>query len=354
MDVSFRRITVGPEKDLTEVRALLAADGLELDRDVSVLVAGYDGAGTLACCAGLARDVVKCVAIRADMRGEGLALPLMTEVTATAWEMGQKDLFLYTKPENEALFAGCGFIPLAKVPGAAVLMENNTRRLADYCRELEALKQPGEAAALVMNCNPFTLGHRFLAEEAAGETDHVHLFVVREDSSEIPYEDRLALVQQGVAGIANLTVHPGSVYLISRATFPSYFLKDAAEVEKAYTGIDIQIFRKYIAPSLGITRRFVGTEPHSAITRRYNEDLAYWLTAPDVAAPPVALEILERKTVGGEAISASRVRELWRRGDMDGLHPLVPETTYAYLQTHHPAGEGGHAPAEHLSKENTL
>lgn len=354
MDIRFRRIYPGSGKDLTAARALLAAEGLDLDHDVSVLVAGSDGEEELVCCAGLARDVVKCVTIRADLRGEGLALPLMTEVTATAWEMGERDLFLYTKPENEPLFAGCGFVSLALVPGAAVLMENNKRRLPDYCRELETLRRPGEAVGLVMNCNPFTLGHRFLVMEAVRRADHVHLFVVREEGSEVPYEDRLALVRQGVAGIPDLTVHPGSVYLISRATFPSYFLKDAAEVDKAFTGIDIQIFRKYIAPALGITRRLVGTEPYSAITRRYNEDLAYWLATPDLAAPPVILEILERLTVDGEPVSASRVRELWRQGDENGIRRLVPETTYAYLQAHHPVGEGCQAPAACAFKEKTV
>ena len=336
------------------MRMLLAAEGLELDSSISVFIVGDDNAGKLACCAGLAHDVVKCVAIRADMRGEGLSLPLLTEVTATAWEMGQKNLFLYTKPENETLFAGCGFISLAAVPGVAVLMENNKRRLADYCRELEASKQPGEAAGLVMNCNPFTLGHRFLVEEAARRANRVHLFVVREDCSEFSYEDRLHLVQQGVADIPGVTVHPGSEYSISRATFPSYFLKDAADVENAHTGIDVQIFRKYLAPALGITHRFVGTEPHSAITRRYNEDLAYWLATPDVAAPPVTLEIIDRMAVDGEPVSASRVRQFWNAGDMERVRRLVPETTYMYLQTRHPAGAGERAPAKAASKEKTL
>jgi [citrate (pro-3S)-lyase] ligase len=335
MDVTFRIIRPRPGADRTAVLALLAEDDLDLDKDVERIVTAVDADGRLVACAGLAGDVVKCVAIHKSARGEGLALPLMTEVVALAWEMGRKNLFLYTKPDNEALFKGCGFISLACVPGKAVLMENNKHRLADYCASLAGQRKPGAAVTgLVMNCNPFTLGHRYLVEEASKRTDWVHLFVVREDLSLFPYEDRLDLVRKGVADIANVTVHPGSVYIISRATFPAYFLKNAAVVDKAYTGIDIQIFRKYIAPALGITHRFAGSEPHSAVTSQYNEDMAFWLATPEVAAPPIAFAILPRKELDGEAISASRVRAAWRDNGIEAVRPMVPVSTYAYLESH--------------------
>lgn len=335
MDVTFHITRPRPGADLSAIRDLLAEDGLDLDAGLELIVTAHDAEGSLVACAGLDRDVVKCVAIRKSARGEGLALPLMTEVTATAWDLGRKDLFLYTKPDNENLFKGCGFTPLASVPGKAVLMENNPRRLAEYCKALAALRKPGAAVAgLVMNCNPFTLGHRYLVEKAAGRTDWTHVFVVREDASLFPYADRLELVRGGLADIPNVTVHPGSVYILSRATFPAYFLKDAADVDKAYTGIDIQVFRKHIAPSLGITHRFAGSEPHSAVTCRYNEDMAYWLAAPEVAAPPVRFEVLPRLELDGEAISASRVRAAWRDKGLEAVRRMVPETTYAYLEKH--------------------
>lgn len=332
-DLQFGRTYVRPAADLAAVRALLAADGLDLDGDVEVVVTARNAAGALMGCAGIALDVVKCVAIAGEARGEGLALALMTEVVAAAWELGRKDLFLYTRPGNEALFAGCGFFTLAGVP-QAVLMENNRRRLAEYQGELRALRKPGKAVAgLVMNCNPFTLGHRFLVEQAAARCDWAHLFVVREDLSSFPYADRLDLVVKGVAGIPNVTVHPGSVYILSRATFPQYFLKDKAAVDRAYTGIDIQVFRKHIAPCLGITHRFAGTEPHSAVTRRYNEDMAHWLQTPQAAAPPIRFTEIPRMTIDGEAVSASRVRALLEEGSHDAVRRLVPESTYVYLQS---------------------
>ena len=68
-------------------------------------------------------------------------------------------------------------------------------------------------------------------------------------------------------------VHEGSQYIISRATFPAYFLKESGKVQQAWSEIDVLIFRDYIAPSLGITHRFIGSEPFCDITRQYNQTL---------------------------------------------------------------------------------
>lgn len=52
-----------------------------------------------------------------------------------------------------------------------------------------------------MNANPFTNGHRYLIQQAAAQCDWLHLFLVKEDSSRFPYEDRLDLVLKGTADI---------------------------------------------------------------------------------------------------------------------------------------------------------
>ena len=110
-----------------------------------------------------------------------------------------------------------------------------------------------------MNANPFTNGHRYLIQQAAAQCDWLHLFLVKEDTSRFPYEDRLDLVLKGTTDIPRLTVHRGSEYIISRATFPCYFIKEQSVINHCYTEIDLKIFRQYLAPALGITHRFVGT-----------------------------------------------------------------------------------------------
>ena len=37
--------------------------------------------------------------------------------------------------------------------------------------------------AVVMNCNPLTLGHRYLIEQALKQCDYLMIFVVQEDKS---------------------------------------------------------------------------------------------------------------------------------------------------------------------------
>ena len=51
-------------------------------------------------------------------------------------------------------------------------------------------------AALVMNANPFTLGHQYPVEKAAAESDILHLFIVSEDQSLVPFSVRKQLVRK--------------------------------------------------------------------------------------------------------------------------------------------------------------
>lgn len=328
--------TIVPREDprgAAELKALLAASGLDMESDIQVFVAGRVGARLVAC-AGLAEGVVKCVAIEAEQRGTSLALRLMNELLHLAMERGHAHLFLYTKPSNVALFHGCGFHLLVEVPGQACLMENTPIGVRAYCDRLRPMRHPGASiGSVVLNANPFTFGHLHLVRQALQECDWLHVFVVAEDASAIAYEDRLELVRQGLSGLERLTVHDGSRYLISKATFPSYFIKDACAVEDCSTAMDLLMFRRYLAPALGITHRFVGTEPFCRITRKYNEDMHAWLeTAPD-AAPAIRVVEMPRCEVGGRPVSASEVRRLLALGDFEAMASLVPETTLARLRT---------------------
>jgi [citrate (pro-3S)-lyase] ligase len=210
-------------------------------------------------------------------------------------------------------------------------MENSRERLARYCRQLTMYRQPGEKiGAIVMNANPFTLGHRWLVEQAARQCDWLHLFVVKEDASFFSYQDRVALIEQGIAGIANVTLHPGSAYLISRATFPGYFLKDKGVVDDCHCQIDLQLFREHLAPALQITHRFVGSEPLCSLTRNYNLRMKELLEAPG-ETPAIQVVELERVEKDGAPISASRVRKLYKERQWSAIAPLVPPGTLSFL-----------------------
>ena len=178
---------------------------------------------------------------------------------------------------------------------------------------------------VVMNCNPFTLGHRYLIEQAAKQVERLFVMVVREDCSLFSYAERKAMVEQGVAHLKNVTVIDGSEYAISQATFPTYFLKRLDDAADTQMLLDLDLFRRHIAPALGATVRFVGTEPTDRLTRRYNQLMH------EVLADVREIVRLEKE---GNAVSASRVRKAMEQGDMSTIRQLVPPTTLPYIIAH--------------------
>lgn len=311
------------------IRALLAENGLGFDTDISLLVEAWSG-DRLVGCAGLASNVIKCVAVDPQLRGENLSARLLTEVEHLALERGHFHLFLCTRPSNRERFEGCGFWPIAQSDNDAILMENTPQGIARYCRSLQPHRHAGtRIGAIVMNANPFTLGHYHLVRQAASNCDWVHLFVVQEEASLFPFSARLQMVRAGVAKLANVTVHAGSQYIISRATFPAYFLKESGKVEQAWSDLDVITFRDYIAPALGITHRFVGSEPFCRVSRQYNQTLHHLLAG--------SVEVVEIPRIqhADKAISASEIRGLLKQQLFSRIRKLVPESTSAYLTAHY-------------------
>ena len=320
-----------------DIRRLLAASDLELDDRVEMFVV-CRRQGRLVACAGLDHYTVKCVAVSEDVRGESLSLDLGSEVVHLAAEKGQFHLFLYTAPHNLPLFRGWGFYLLVEVPERVVLMENSPVAIERYCDGLRQQRRPGtKIGGIVLNANPFTLGHRYLVDQAARACDWLHVFVVKEDASMFAYADRYALVAAGVKGIDNLTLHPGSDYIISRATFPNYFLKDKGIVDRSWAAIDLLLFREYIAPALGVTHRFVGTEPFDRVTSDYNAEMKHWLGHAASAASPITVIEIPRTAIGGVPVSATEVRRRLAQHDFDKIEALVPATTLQFLKQKFPA-----------------
>ena len=322
--------------EMDEIRLLLSAYKLELETRVEVFVV-CRAQGRIVACAGLDHNTIKCVAVTEGLRGESVSLRLGTEIVKLAAQRGQYHLFVYTAPHNLPLFRGWGFYQLVEVPQFVVLMENSPIALARYCNTLRTQRRPGKKiGGIVLNANPFTLGHQHLVETAARQCDWLHVFVVKENASEFSYTDRFALVAAGVKDINNLILHPGSDYIISRATFPGYFLKEEKTIDHSWAGIDLLLFRQYIGPALGITHRYVGTEPFDPVTNQYNRDMKVWLEEEASVAPPIQVVEVPRATADGVPISATAVRKLLAQGDFASLEDLVPPTTFQFLETTSP------------------
>ncbi len=344
------------------IEAFLKRNGLRFD-DMHYYAAITDDDGEMIAGGGLKGNVIKCVAVDDAHKGEAIANTLISHLIAHANEEGHSNVMLFTKPKNRQLFESLSFRLLAEAP-EAVLMETGIGGLNNMVEQLKKIKEEGEVCkennqeckkeektnlnittpqhlnpstpqplttttplrgVVVMNCNPFTLGHRYLIEQAAKQVERLFVMVVREDCSLFSYAERKAMVEQGVAHLENVTVIDGSEYAISQATFPTYFLKRLDDAADTQMLLDLDLFRRHIAPALGATVRFVGTEPTDQLTRRYNELMHEVLT--DVRE----ISRLEKE---GNAVSASRVRKAMEQGDMSTIRQLVPPTTLPYIIAH--------------------
>lgn len=344
------------------IEAFLKRNGLRFD-DMHYYAAITDDDGEMIAGGGLKGNVIKCVAVDDAHKGEAIANTLISHLIAHANEEGHSNVKLFTKPKNRQLFESLSFRLLAEAP-EAVLMETGIGGLGDTVEALKKIKEEGEVCkennqeckkeektnlnittphplnpspsqplttttplrgVVIMNCNPFTLGHRYLIEQAAKQVERLFVMVVREDCSLFAYAERKAMVEQGVAHLENVTVIDGSEYAISQATFPTYFLKRLDDAADTQMLLDLDLFRRHIAPALGATVRFVGTEPTDRLTRRYNQLMHEVLT--DVRET----DRLEKE---GNAVSASRVRKAMEQGDMSTIKQLVPPTTLPYIIAH--------------------
>lgn len=184
----------------------------------------------------------------------------------------------------------------------------------------------GAIGSIVMNCNPFTLGHRFLIEEALKAVDFLIVFVVEEDESLFSFQERFAMVCHGTSDLKNIMMVPSGPYILSKNTFPEYFEKINDEDLKKNTEDDVTLFAEKIAPKLGITYRFVGEEQEDKVTKEYNEAMKRIL-------PRYGIHVVEipRKVNGWSAISASRVRQCLSMNHMDELDELIPVSTKRIL-----------------------
>lgn len=341
------------------IEAFLKRNGLRFD-DMHYYAAITDDDGEMIAGGGLKGNVIKCVAVDDAHKGEAIANTLISHLIAHANEEGYSNVMLFTKPKNRQLFESLSFRLLAEAP-EAVLMETGIGGINNMVEQLKKIKEEGEVCkennqeckkeektnlnittpqhlnpstpqplttttplrgVVVMNCNPFTLGHRYLIEQAAKQVERLFVMVVREDCSLFAYAERKAMVEQGVAHLKNVTVIDGSEYAISQATFPTYFLKRLDDAADTQMLLDLDLFRRHIAPALGTTVRFVGTEPTDRLTRRYNQLMH------EVLADVRETARLEKE---GNAVSASRVRKAMEQGDMSTIRQLVPPTTLPYI-----------------------
>ena len=297
-------------------KEFLSTCGLRDEEDAEVIALMTDDDFNIVACGARAGHTLKQFAVSPDFEGEGVFATVLSALLNEAARAGQKRLFICTKPKNRDMFASMGFWPIVETKDA-VLMEDRRNGFLDYLASLP--RYEGECGAIVMNGDPFTKGHLHLCKYAAQHCDALYVFCVSEPGSMFPPEERYAMLKAGTAHLPNCHVERTDMYLVSRETFPAYFIRDEEHADAVKADLDVELFRKRIAPALHITKRFVGEEPFSPTTCAYNRRMQELL-------PEAGIAFIEIPRLN--AISASRVRALIRAGRIEETRTLVPETTY--------------------------
>ena len=180
--------------------------------------------------------------------------------------------------------------------------------------------------AIVMNCNPFSKGHRHLIEYACQRVDFLIIFVVEENVSLFSFEERYAMVREGTKDLKNVKVVPSGEFILSCNNFCEYFNKNDTGVTELSAQYDINMFAEYIAKPLHITYRFAGEEPFDTMTSIYNQVMKKVL-------PQKGIQFIQipRMKVDGNVVSATSVRRYLEYGQYEKAFKLLPETTIQCL-----------------------
>lgn len=277
----------------------------------------------------IAGDVIKYIAVQNEEGASGSRFNMVvSELVSRLAQRGVFHILVFTKPKYTDSFEHVGFTKLAD-SDQGVLLEKGEPNIQTYLAEIPKVPAGKEIAGIVMNANPFTLGHRYLVETAARENDFVYVFVVNQDASLFKTSERVELVKAGTQDLENVIVVNGGSYMVSYATFPAYFISSPDAVVDYQTTLDARLFKNWIAKDLHIQTRYLGSEPYSHTTDLYNQALQRELP------PEVQVKIIPRKELGsGDAISATSVRKAIEEDRISEIENRVPETTYQFIVNH--------------------
>ncbi len=305
-----------------ELPGFLAGFELTVPEKPDLCLGIYEG-GSLIGCGFLKGNMLQGLAVDERYQGQGLSGQLVTELIRRANLRGIRQLTVITKPAMAEKLSSLGLRMVAAAEPYAAMLEYGSGGARRFMEQLKktAAENPGPSAALVINGNPFTNGHYWLAKQASAENERVYVLIVQEDRSEFTFEERFAMASESLREFDNVTVIPSGPYVVSSLTFPSYFTKEE-NLAAAHTALDAEVFGSVYVPALQIRKRYLGTEPASAVTRVYNETLKKRLPKYGVQ-----VEELPRLTAGTHAVSASDVRELLREEKYGEAWKLVPEAS---------------------------
>ncbi len=320
MDYQFKDILL--ESEINAVKLLLKKNNLTYESNVTKTIGLYDKQKLVAT-GSIDHYVIKMIAVDQEYQSRNLSAKVISHLLFDLEAHHIDHYFLFTKPEHFKIFNSFSFNKIIETKDI-VLFENKEQDIKQNLMKMakKLPKKKGDRACIVMNLNPITLGHLHLIEHAASKHADLIIFLVETNASIINYQTRYQLLKKSTSHLKNITICPSSNYMISRATFPTYFLKDKNQID-IYTHLDISIFKTYFMPIFEIDMRYVGDEPLDKLTMKYNQAMQAILKDK--------VTVIKRITFQNEVISASHVRELAQHKDYESIKKIVPKATYKYL-----------------------
>lgn len=338
-DTDFRQETLDLDNpfDVKLVKGFLSGLGFEFDpAEVESTMIVYNLKGDLVGTGSHQGRILKYVAVSPKYRDTTAFALIVTYMTEKLLKI-YKHTFVFTRPENSVRFRGLGYTEIASAPPLFTVLEFGFESIVTYQEYLKTLKRPTETdavAAIVVNCNPFTNGHKYLIEKAAEENELVYLFVVEEDLSAFPFNVRWELIRKGIEHLDNVVMVRGGMYIVSGSIFPAYFLKNEtiSDVMQKQAELDVHIFADYVVPIFGIRKRYVGTEKYCATTAAYNQAMKNILPACGVEI----VEVMRKVAMPGSSklpifISASNIRQAIKMDKLDDVEEFLPASTREFL-----------------------
>jgi [citrate (pro-3S)-lyase] ligase len=313
------------ENEINDVKKLLLLNDLSFESKVSLTICLYQDDHLIAT-GSIYENVIKMIAVDPNYQGQNLTAKILTHLVQILINSGIDKYFLYTKPENKKFFLANNF-SLIYENSFVSLLENKGELISDKLKKIKSeLKlNRGTTASIVMNCNPVTNGHMYLIETASRNNHNVIIFLVEENKSIFDFETRYKLLKKSTKHLKNVNIIPSTKYIISSATFPTYFLKEITDQTSLYMDIDISIFKNYFIPIFSIDFRYVGDEPLDQATNLYNQKLKEILKDK--------LIVIDRIKKDDKVISASYIRELAKSKRFKEIKLLTPKATYCYLKS---------------------
>lgn len=302
--------------------SFLSKNNLEYEYDIDFSILVYDNDQLIAT-GSLANNIMKCFLVIEKYKGKNVTNLIFKYLVDILYSRNVHHFFVFTLPRNEKIFLSLNMKRVVKTMNT-VLLESG-EHISDVLTRLKINYDisNNKKACLIINANPMTLGHQYLIETAAKENKEVIVFVVSEDLSSFPFSDRFKIIKEATKHLDNVKVLPSLSYLVSRITFPKYFLKEDQLIQDEQTLVDVLVYKEYYAKIFKINLRYLGEEPFSYNTSKYNKVLQDYLGQN--------VKIVKRLEHNKKAISASQVRKLMKADKIEKLKDLVPQATYDFL-----------------------